>query len=173
MIILFCLFFFSESIQNTQTRIKELYTRLKDLADERQSKLDENLKLFQFNREIQDLESWIADREFVAGSQDIGQDFDQIQMLEERFDVFAEETRNVGTERVETVNAVADQLIGTGHSDATVIAEWKKGLNEAWENLLEMLNTRKEVCNVLLLLFYLKNNETKNSPLSFNFPDEV
>lgn len=134
----------SESIQNTQTRIKELYTRLKDLADERQGKLDENLKLFQFNREIQDLESWIADREFVAGSQDIGQDFDQIQMLEERFDVFAEETRNVGTERVETVNAVADQLIGTGHSDATVIAEWKKGLNEAWENLLEMLNTRKE-----------------------------
>ena len=57
----------------TQTRIEELYARLKELSSEREDKLDEHLKLFQFSREVEDLESWIADRELVALSQDIGQ----------------------------------------------------------------------------------------------------
>ncbi len=66
-------------------------------------------------------------------------------MLEERFSRFSDETQKVGSERVDNVNAIADQLIGTGHSDASTIAEWKDGLNESWVNLLELLKTRKEV----------------------------
>jgi len=135
----------SEAIKTTQARIESQYSALKELADERQGKLDENLKLFQFNREVQDLESWIADREIVASSQDNGQDFDYVQMLEERFERFSDETRNIGNERVETVNAMADQLIGTGHIDSPLIAEWKGGLNESWDDLLELLQTRKEM----------------------------
>ena len=145
---LFC----SELVQSTKIRIEDLHVRLKELATERQGKLDENLKLHQFSREVQDLESWIADRQLVAGSQDIGQDFDNVQMLEERFDRFADETRAIGTERVQTVNAVADQLIGTGHSDAALIAEWKNQLNESWEDLLELLQTRREVMNTIMKL---------------------
>ena len=66
-------------------------------------------------------------------------------MLEERFNRFADETQRVGTERVEKVNAIVDQLIGTGHSDAALIAEWKDGLNESWANLLELIETRRQV----------------------------
>ena len=68
-----CILPYSEHIQVTQTRIEELYARLKELSSEREDKLDEHLKLFQFSREVEDLESWIADRELVALSQDIGQ----------------------------------------------------------------------------------------------------
>ena len=67
------------------------------------------------------------------------------QMLEERFDSFSNETQKIGRERVENVNAIADQLIGSGHSDAATIAEWKDGLNDSWANLLELLETRKQV----------------------------
>ena len=138
--------FNSESIQNTQARIEDLYSQLKDLASEKQSKLDENLKLFQCNREIEDLKSWIADREVIAGSEDIGQDFDNVQMLEERFDRFADETKSVGSERLSTVNAMCDQLVACGHQDAALINEWKEDLNEMWQSLLELLITRREVC---------------------------
>lgn len=151
---LFLKTFFSERIEATQSKLEELYATLLDLANERQGKLDENLKLFQFSREVQDLESWIADRELVASSEDIGQDFDNIQMLEERFDRFADETRAIGAERVETVNATADQLIGTGHVDAPQIAEWKGNLNDSWENLLELLQTRRKVSIVLINISY-------------------
>lgn len=131
--------------------MEQLYSRLKELAQERHEKLDESLKLFQFHREIQDLESWIADREVVASSQDNGLDYDYVQMLEERFDRYALETRSVGSERVESVNAISDQLIGTGHGDANLIAEWRDSLNEAWESLLELLDTRKQVCLMVVL----------------------
>ena len=57
-----------------------MYARLKELAEERQGKLDENLKLYQFNREVLDLESWIADRMVIASSQDMGADYDNVQV---------------------------------------------------------------------------------------------
>ena len=67
-------------------------------------------------------------------------------MLEQRFDRFSQETQRIGSERVESVNAIADQLIGSGHSDAATISEWKVGLNDSWTNLLELMETRKQVC---------------------------
>lgn len=45
---------------------------------ERKSKLDEALKLFMLNREVDDLEQWIAEREVVAGSHELGQDYDHV-----------------------------------------------------------------------------------------------
>lgn len=66
-------------------------------------------------------------------------------MLQERFREFARDTGNIGQERVDTVNHMADELINSGHSDAATIAEWKDGLNEAWADLLELLDTRGQV----------------------------
>lgn len=67
------------------------------------------------------------------------------QMLQERFREFARDTGNIGQERVDTVNHMADELINSGHSDAATIAEWKDGLNEAWADLLELIDTRTQI----------------------------
>merc|ERR1719264_2261103 len=48
-------------------QVDKLYAGLKDLAAERRAKLDDALKLFMLNREVDDLEQWIAEREVVAG----------------------------------------------------------------------------------------------------------
>ena len=48
-------------------------------------------------------------------------------------------------------NALCDQLIGTGHSDAATIAEWKDGINESWADLLELIETRKKVIAVYVI----------------------
>lgn len=58
----------------------KLYEGLKDLAEERRGKLDETLKLYQLQGEIDDLEHWIAEKEVVAGSEDIGQDLAQVEV---------------------------------------------------------------------------------------------
>ena len=78
------------------------------------------------------------------------QDFDHVQMLEERFERFSEETKNIGSDRLQIVNAIADQLIGGGHGDAVHIGEFKGRVNGAWEDLLELLVTRKEVRDFVL-----------------------
>uniref|UniRef100_A0A8D3D7M4 Spectrin beta chain n=1 Tax=Scophthalmus maximus TaxID=52904 RepID=A0A8D3D7M4_SCOMX len=135
----------SERIGMRQSQVDKLYAGLKDLSEERRGKLDERFRLFQLNREVDDLEQWIAEREVVAGSHELGQDYEHVTMLQERFREFARDTGNIGQERVDGVNRQADELINTGHGDAATIAEWKDGLNEAWADLLELIDTRTQI----------------------------
>uniref|UniRef100_A0A3Q3FUC8 Spectrin beta chain n=1 Tax=Labrus bergylta TaxID=56723 RepID=A0A3Q3FUC8_9LABR len=134
-----------ERISMRQSQVDKLYAGLKDLSEERRGKLDERLRLFQLNREVDDLEQWIAEREVVAGSHELGQDYEHVTMLQERFREFARDTGNIGQERVDAVNRLADELINTGHGDAATVAEWKDGLNEAWADLLELIDTRTQI----------------------------
>lgn len=135
----------SEQVAVKQSQLDKLYAGLKDLAGERRAKLDEALQLFLLNRDVGDLEQWIADREVVASSHELGQDYDHVTLLWERFKEFARETEAVGSERVAAANDVADQLIAAGHSDSATVAEWKDGLNEAWQDLLELIETRTQM----------------------------
>lgn len=123
----------------------KLYAGLKDLSQERRSKLEEALKLFTLKREFDDLLQWINEKEVVAGSHELGQDFDQVTMLRERFNQFARETENIGSERLAVANANADRLINVGHVDSAVIAELKDSLNDAYADLLELMETRKQM----------------------------
>ncbi|XP_078452118.1 spectrin beta chain, non-erythrocytic 1-like isoform X1 [Lampetra planeri] len=135
----------SERIGLRQSQADKLYAGLKDLAEERRGRLEERHKLFQLNREVDDLEQWIAEREVVAGSHELGQDYEHVTMLSERFAEFARDTATIGQERVDSVNRIADALIEAGHSDSASVADWKDGLNEAWADLLELIDTRTQM----------------------------
>ncbi|XP_055762699.1 spectrin beta chain, non-erythrocytic 1 isoform X3 [Salvelinus fontinalis] len=135
----------SERIGMRQSQVDKLYAGMKDLSEERRGKLDERFRLFQLNREVDDLEQWIAEREVVAGSHELGQDYEHVTMLQERFREFARDTGNIGQERVDAVNRLSDKLINAGHADAATVAEWKDGLNEAWADLLELIDTRTQI----------------------------
>merc|ERR1719433_1499281 len=126
-------------------QVDKLYAGLKDLAAERRAKLDDALKLFMLNREVDDLEQWIAEREVVAGSHELGQDFEHVTLLIERFKEFAKDTDAIGSERVSAVNEIADSLISVGHTDAATIAQWKDSLNDAWADLGELIDTRTQM----------------------------
>jgi spectrin beta len=77
----------SDQIAVRQAQVDKLYAGLRDLAQERRAKLEEALQLFMLSREVDDLRQWIADREVVAGSHELGQDYDHVTLLWERFKV--------------------------------------------------------------------------------------
>ena len=129
-------------INKRQTQLDKLYASLKDLAVERRQRLDETLKLYRLNREIDDLEQWISDRELIAGSHELGQDFEHVNMLLDRFAAFSQETEQIGNERLQHANEMIDLLISNGHVDSAQIAELKDSLNESYQDLLEMIETR-------------------------------
>lgn len=135
----------SEQIAIRQSQIDKLYAGLKDLANERRGKLDEALQLFSLSREFDDIMQWIAEREVIAGSQEMGQDYEHVVLLRERFKEFQRDTEAIGNEKVAVANESADQLISSGHSDAATIAQWKDQLNEAWTDLLELMETRTQM----------------------------
>ncbi|XP_048477177.1 spectrin beta chain, non-erythrocytic 4-like, partial [Rhincodon typus] len=138
-------FWCSEQISKQQSQIDRLYVSLKDLAEERKGKLEQYYWLFQLNREVDELEQWIAEREVIAGSPELGQDFEHVTLLLEKFTEFAHETGVIGQERVNAVNQMIDELIDYGHMDAATIAEWKDGVSEAWAELLELIETRAQM----------------------------
>uniref|UniRef100_UPI00398F8911 spectrin beta chain, non-erythrocytic 1-like isoform X2 n=1 Tax=Pristiophorus japonicus TaxID=55135 RepID=UPI00398F8911 len=134
-----------EQIIRRQGQVDKLYAGLRDLTNERKKKLEDMYHLFQLNREVTDLEQWIAERDLAASSQELGQDYDQVTLLREKFREFARETGTIGQERVDSVNMLIDDLIDSGHSEAADIAEWKDSLNEAWADLLELIDTRTQL----------------------------
>ncbi|XP_076591998.1 spectrin beta chain, non-erythrocytic 4 isoform X4 [Chaetodon auriga] len=134
-----------EQISKRQSQIDRLYVSLKDLVEERKSRLEQQYWLYQLNREVDELEQWIAQKEVVASSPELGQDFEHVTVLQEKFTEFASETGSVGQERVTAVNQMVDELIDYGHSEAATIAEWKDGVNEAWADLLELMETRAQM----------------------------
>ncbi|XP_074786840.1 spectrin beta chain, non-erythrocytic 4 isoform X2 [Athene noctua] len=135
----------SEQVSRRQSQVDRLYVSLKDLAEERKAKLEQQYWLYQLNREVDELEHWIAEKEVVAGSPELGQDYEHVTLLQEKFLEFASETGSVGQERIAAVNQMVDELIDYGHADAATIAEWKDGVNEAWADLLELMETRAQM----------------------------
>uniref|UniRef100_A0A8B9ZZJ3 Spectrin beta, non-erythrocytic 4 n=1 Tax=Anas zonorhyncha TaxID=75864 RepID=A0A8B9ZZJ3_9AVES len=115
------------------------------LVEERKGKLEQQYWLYQLGREVGELEHWIAEKEVVAGSPELGQDYEHVTLLQEKFLEFASETGSVGQERISAVNQMVDELIDYGHADAATIAEWKDGVNEAWADLLELMETRAQL----------------------------
>uniref|UniRef100_A0A8C3JVV2 Spectrin beta chain n=1 Tax=Calidris pygmaea TaxID=425635 RepID=A0A8C3JVV2_9CHAR len=140
-----CRALLDEQVSRRQSQVDRLYVSLKDLVEERKGKLEQQYWLYQLNREVDELEHWIAEKEVVAGSPELGQDFEHVTLLQEKFLEFASETGSVGQERIAAVNQMVDELIDYGHADAATIAEWKDGVNEAWADLLELMETRAQM----------------------------
>uniref|UniRef100_A0A1I8JGM1 Spectrin beta chain n=1 Tax=Macrostomum lignano TaxID=282301 RepID=A0A1I8JGM1_9PLAT len=134
----------SERVAQAQNRLDRLYSTLKELCAEKRAWLQEQLKLYQLQREILDLESWIYERTLVAQSNELGKDYEHCVLLRERFREFAKETETIGTERVAAANQFVDSLIDQGHRNSADIAEWKDRVNEAWSDLLELIDTRTQ-----------------------------
>lgn len=70
--------FCREQIIRLQGQVDKQYAGLKDLAEERKRKLEHMYNLFQLKREVDDLEQWIAERDVVASSPEMGQDLDHV-----------------------------------------------------------------------------------------------
>ncbi|XP_036111688.1 spectrin beta chain, erythrocytic [Molossus molossus] len=134
-----------EQIIRLQGQVDKQYAGLRDMAEERTRKLQNKCHLFQLRREASDLEQWIREKEDMALSSEMGQDFDHVIMLRDKFRDFARETGTMGQERVDYMNAVIERLIDAGHGEAATIAELKDWLNELWADLLELIDTRMQL----------------------------
>eukprot|EP00118_Oscarella_pearsei_P018333 m.187592 g.187592 ORF g.187592 m.187592 type:complete len:2651 (+) comp39364_c0_seq1:28-7980(+) len=132
----------SDTIQPSQANLDALYDALKELAEKRGLNLDESYKLFQLNREVEEFEAWVGEKETVAQSRELGQDFEHCEMIREKFSEFARSTTATGTERLNAVNGQADSLIESDHSEKDAIQNWKTHVKGLWEGLLELIEKR-------------------------------
>lgn len=67
-----------EQIIRLQGQVDKHYAGLKEAAEERRRRLENMSHLFQLKREVEELEQWIAERDVVASSPEMGQDLDHV-----------------------------------------------------------------------------------------------
>lgn len=89
------------------------------LAKERQHKLDETVKAYVLVREAAELASWIKDKENYAEVEDVGEDLEQVEVLQKKFDDFQSDLK-ANEVRLAEMNEIAVQLMSIGQTEAAV-----------------------------------------------------
>lgn len=95
------------------------FQRLSDKASERHQRLLDSNQLFNFYREADEVESWIAERESIAMSDDYGRDLEHVETLLKKFEDFTRDLVTSG-ERIASLTAQAQALLDEGNSEGEV-----------------------------------------------------
>ncbi|XP_011311624.1 spectrin alpha chain isoform X1 [Fopius arisanus] len=123
------------SIAARQAQIQGQYDDLLQLAHERQNKLNETAKAYVLVREAAELATWIKDKENHAQVQDVGEDLEQVEVMQKKFDDFQADLK-ANEVRLAEMNEIAVQLMSLGQTEAALKIQTQiQDLNEKWTSL--------------------------------------
>ncbi|XP_050663567.1 spectrin alpha chain isoform X2 [Leptidea sinapis] len=132
----------SSSIAARQNQIESQYDNLLGLARERQNKLNETVKAYVLVREAAELATWIKDKEMHAQVQDVGEDLEQVEVMQKKFDDFQNDLR-ANEVRLAEMNEIAVQLMTVGQTEAALkIKTQMQELNSKWSSLQQLTAER-------------------------------
>jgi len=95
------------------------FGELSEKASHRRQRLLDSNQLFNFFREADEVESWIAEKESIAASDDYGRDLEHVETLLKKFEDFTRDLVTSG-ERIASLTAQAQTLLDEGHSEGDV-----------------------------------------------------
>ncbi|KAK4472699.1 hypothetical protein MN116_003927 [Schistosoma mekongi] len=142
--------FHLELIPTCLNRISHSYKNLQDIVNNVASMLEASAISYGLTREADDLEAWISKRVVLATNNDLGDDLDHCCRLRDKFIIFSKETIQTGSRLVSALSTKCVHLIAMGKSDSVVIASIKDNINELWAELLELIETRKQLLKAAL-----------------------
>ncbi|XP_030614955.1 spectrin beta chain, non-erythrocytic 5 [Archocentrus centrarchus] len=123
-----------EELSRPYSRISSLNQELQHQAALRGQKLKEVLQLHEFRRESSELEDWMNQQRQTAESQDLGNDYQHVQLLRGKFEGFLKQLE-VGEERLQSCSDLAALLIRKKHPQSSAIKETLQQLSACWEDL--------------------------------------
>ncbi|KQS43502.1 spectrin beta chain, non-erythrocytic 5 isoform X5 [Drosophila erecta] len=126
-----------------QQLIEKMLKSLHKLASQRQGRLMESLYKHEYFLESDEVEQWIREQEQAASSEDYGQDFEHLQLLQNKFDDLKHRVE-VGADRVDQCELLAKKLIDSESPYANEVEKRQEQLRTSWENLLQLLNQREQ-----------------------------
>uniref|UniRef100_A0A8C8T063 Calponin-homology (CH) domain-containing protein n=1 Tax=Pelusios castaneus TaxID=367368 RepID=A0A8C8T063_9SAUR len=120
------------------------YKSLLQRAEIQRRHLQEQYQLYQFEREIQLVEAWLSSRQAMAESDDYGQDLEDVEVLEKKFEDFIKEVKPLGHTKVFSINELASHLEKECHSQIGDIQRKTHQINDTWDRLCQAIQTRTE-----------------------------
>ncbi|XP_023313664.1 spectrin beta chain, non-erythrocytic 1 isoform X1 [Trichogramma pretiosum] len=151
----------SKSIANKQQAIAQQVRALQRLAVLRQQRLMESMYRHEYFLESRELEQWIKEQEQTAASEDYGQDYEHLLLLQAKFNDFKHRIE-AGSERFNQCQVLAKKLIanespyiqdiekrqeqlGNDEDDPVLQVNLRhKLICESWQHLLKLVRNREQ-----------------------------
>uniref|UniRef100_A0A182F9J7 Spectrin beta chain, non-erythrocytic 5 n=1 Tax=Anopheles albimanus TaxID=7167 RepID=A0A182F9J7_ANOAL len=135
--------FDSEKIKTKNDKIQYQFQELNRLAGEREKKLAEMKKLYEFVREIDDLQEWIELQMTTAGSEEYGTDVEHVEQLTVQFESFVSNL-NSNEARVMASIAKGESLLSEGNPNRDTIKAKRDETKQLWDELKDLVLARQE-----------------------------
>ncbi|KAM4663546.1 spectrin beta chain, non-erythrocytic 5 [Discoglossus pictus] len=125
--------------------VLEEYGSLLERAEVRRAQLHEQYQLFQFQREADIVDAWLATKKTSAQSDNFGQDLEDIKVLEKQFEIFVKEVETLGHSKVVGLNELATTLLKESHSQAGGIQKRTEEVRKNWDDICRAIETRAKI----------------------------
>ncbi|XP_028422093.1 spectrin beta chain, non-erythrocytic 5 [Perca flavescens] len=132
-----------EELSRPYSRLSSLNQQLQHQAALRGQRLKEVLHLHEFSRESSELEDWMNQQRQTAESQDLGNDYQHVQLLRGKFEGFLKQLE-VGEERLQSCSELAARLIRQKHPQRSAARETLQQLSACWEDLKGVARERQD-----------------------------
>lgn len=130
------------SINSRQNQIEGQYDNLLAIGRQRKEKLEEACRAYQLVREAAELAQWIKEKEQVATVQHLGDDLEQVEVYQKKFDDFLADLKSKEV-RLAEMNDVATHIANLGQTEAANnINKQIDDLNNKWRSLQEVTSER-------------------------------
>ncbi|CAO2579266.1 Spectrin beta chain, non-erythrocytic 5, partial [Lemmus lemmus] len=125
--------------------VREQLQALQKLADARGQELEGTLKLHEFMREAEGLQSWLTSWKQVASRGDsFGEDYEHVLQLCTKFAKFQNQIET-GAQRIEACQQLAESLLECGHSAAPKAQQKQQDLRAAWSELWQSIRAQSRL----------------------------
>jgi spectrin beta len=145
------------TIQNKMTAVEQQFNELKQLAEERHTRLADSHKVHKFLREADEVSDWINEQMAVAASEDYGRDVEHVEILIQKFESFLS-TLNASHDRVELLKTNAESLVSDPHIEPTKIRAKVDEVNQLWDDLNELSHARQDALSGAKLVHVFDRN---------------
>ncbi|XP_054861726.1 spectrin beta chain, non-erythrocytic 5 isoform X3 [Amphiprion ocellaris] len=132
-----------EELSRPSSRVSSLHQQLQHQAALRGQKLNEVLHLHEFRREASEFEDWMNQQRQTAESQDLGNDYQHVQLLRGKFEGFLKRLE-VGEDRLQTCSDSTARLIRSKHPQSSAVKDTLQQLRSSWEDLKIVAKERQD-----------------------------
>lgn len=134
--------FMSEEIQQRAQDAITRFHQLKEPVQQKRDLLEGSMMLQQFTRDVEDELQWLADREPLAGSRDLGASLTAVQSLHKKHQTLEAELSS----REPIIGSLvgrATSLARSGHASAALISKKAKELQEKFASVRDLASIRR------------------------------
>ncbi|KAK1893841.1 Spectrin beta chain non-erythrocytic 5 [Dissostichus eleginoides] len=119
--------------------VAERFETLLRLSTSRRSALEDQLRLYVFEREAKELQTWLTSKKTVVESKDCGQDLEDVEVLQKKLEVLVSETSGLGRTRLTSV-----QQLSRGLQTDSSARRRDDALSYLWEELNSSIRAREQ-----------------------------